>query len=775
MKDYRPPDPYGYFYQKRALEVQAYDVYPFLLPELGTSSTGGDGYDLSRRTTPVPNRRVCLLAKWSGVLTADASGKVRYKLQIPQFSGAIRIMAVAYKGEAFGSAEHTMRVADPVVISTALPRFLSPGDTIDVPVTLTNTTKYRIIGGIRISTSMHHSEDPLIRIQTKDDLDPKKNDGGIYEEELRGLRIDLAPNREQRVVFRVAAAHIGNSRISMSARVRQIGAPQLNKSKQPSDPYQFFHETIELPIRPASPLQKRTGAGVVAGGATQQLNLRTDFLPSSLRSQLVVSRSPMTEFAKDLRYLLQYPYGCLEQTVSAAFPQLYYGDLAATLGQKTGKSGKAGLFNPNYHVQEAIRKVEAQQMYNGSLSYWPGGDYDNWWATAYAAHFLLEAQQAGFDVNKNVLDRVLRYLQARVRKRETETYNIIQTGGVIQPVTLAKKEIAYSLYVLALAGRPDAVGLNYYKANRKLLPEDSRYLLAAAFALSGNQRSYREALPTRFGVQSIAGRQLDGAFSSPIRDEALVLNALLAADPANAQVNVLARQLSRQVKQAGWLSTQERAFALLALGKLAKKNAGSTVTASLLADGKAIGNFSGKDLTVSNVANRQLALRTSGQGSLYYFWETEGISPTGQVREEDAYLQVRRQFLNRTGQPVGSTSFRQNDLVVVKITIQSAESAGEVKNVAITDLLPAGLEIENPRIGAVRDITWATDAAQPDYLDVRDDRINLFTTVTPQPKSFYYLCRAVSKGTFKLGPVSADAMYNAEYHSYAGSGTVRVR
>ncbi|SNC68119.1 hypothetical protein SAMN06265337_2184 [Hymenobacter gelipurpurascens] len=768
MKDYRKPDPYGYFYQKRALEVQAYDVYPFLLPELGTSSTGGDGYDLSRRTTPVPNRRVKLLAKWSGVLTADASGKARYKLQVPQFSGAVRIMAVAYKNDAFGSAEHTMRVADPVVISTALPRFLSPGDTIDVPVTLTNTTGKAIdVQALLISGSINQAE---VFSKSGDEIDelPGHEHEYLNPKGTRSYFIRLRPNAERRVLFHLVAKSVGNSVIKVRAHDLKMSA-----KGGASD---IFTETIELPIRPASPLQKRTGAGVVAGGAAKQLNLKTDFLPSSLRSQLVVSRSPMTEFAKDLRYLLQYPYGCLEQTVSAAFPQLYYGDLAATLGQKTGKTGKAGLFNPNYHVQEAIRKVEAQQMYNGSLSYWPGGDYDNWWATIYAAHFLLEAQQAGFDVNKNVLDRVLRYLQARVRKRETDTYNIIQTGGVIQPVTLAKKEVAYSLYVLALAGRPDAVGLNYYKANRPQLAEDSRYLLAAAFALSGNQRGYQSTVPTRFGASpSIAGRQLDGAFSSPIRDEALVLNALLAADPANPQVNTLARQLSRQVKQAGWLNTQERAFALLALGKLAKKNAGSTVVASLLADGKTIGNFSGKDLTVSNVANRQLALRTSGKGNLYYFWETEGISPTGQVREEDAYLQVRRQFLDRNGNLVGSTSFKQNDLVVVRITIQSAETAGEVKNVAITDLLPAGLEIENPRIGAVRDLTWAKDAAQPDYMDVRDDRINLFTTVTTQPKSFYYLCRAVSKGTFKLGPVSADAMYNAEYHSYNGAGVVRVR
>jgi uncharacterized protein YfaS (alpha-2-macroglobulin family) len=737
MKDYRTPDPYGYFYQKRALEVQAYDVYPFLLPELGTSSTGGDGSDLSRRTTPVPSRRVRLVAKWSGVLTADGNGKVLYEMRVPQFSGALRVMALAYKNDTFGSAEHTMLVADPVVISTSLPRFLSPGDTIDVPATLTNTTKKPATGTATVVVN-----------------------GPLHLLGQATQNVSLPVGAERRVLFRVVApAGIGNGTVTTT--VRAMG--------------ETFTEKIEIPVRPASPLQKRTGAGVVAGGAVQQLNLRTDFLPSSLRSQLVVSRSPMTEFAKDLRYLLQYPYGCLEQTVSAAFPQLYYGDLAATLGQKAGKTGEAGLFNPNYHVQEAIRKVEAQQMYNGSLSYWPGGDYDNWWTTAYAAHFLLEARQAGFDVNKTVLDRVLSYLQARVRKRETDTYNIIQTGGVIQPVTLAKKENAYSLYVLALADKADPVALNYYKANRKLLAEDSRWVLACAYALAGNQRSYREALPTRFGTQLVAGRELAGSFSSPIRDEALVLNALLTADPANPQVNMLARQLSRQVKSAGWLNTQERSFALLALGKLAKKNAASTVTAKLLADGKAIGSFSGKDLTVTNVANRKVALRTSGKGSLYYFWETEGVSPTGQVREEDAYLRVRRQFLDRNGNPIGTTAFRQNDLVVVKITIQTAESAGDVENVAITDLLPAGLEIETPRIGAVRELTWAKDAAQPDYLDVRDDRINLFTTASTRPKSFYYLARAVSKGTFRLGPVSADAMYNAEYHSYAGAGVVRVR
>jgi uncharacterized protein YfaS (alpha-2-macroglobulin family) len=535
-----------------------------------------------------------------------------------------------------------------------------------------------------------------------------------------------------------------------------------------------LRETIEIPIRPAAPLEKRTGSGEVTAGAPATLNLRSDFLPTSLRSRLMLSRSPLTQFSKDLSYLLEYPYGCLEQTVSAAFPQLYFGDLAATLRQKTGASAKAQRYNPNYNVQEAIRKIEAMQLYNGSLSYWPGGDYDNWWATAYAAHFLLEAKQAGFAVNQSTLDKVLRYLQFRLKKRETEPYQYFTAEGLARQRTIAKREITYSLYVLALSGRQDAVALNYYKANRPLLTPDARFLLACTYALGGQQRAFHEVLPTQFTPEK-SRRELGDSFASPIRDEALALNALLEADPTNPQVTSIARQLSRQVRAAGYLNTQERAFALLALGKIARKSQASTATATIAAGGKQLGQFSSKDLTVNNVANYQLLLKASGAGALYYFWELEGISAGGRVREEDSYLKVRRQFLTRTGQPVGTATFRQNDLVVVKLTIQAADAAGEVKNVAITDLLPAGLEIENPRLGVTREINFVTNAAQPDYLDVRDDRLNLFTTATPQPKTFYYLARAVSKGTFKLGPVSADAMYNAEYHSYNGAGTVRVR
>jgi uncharacterized protein YfaS (alpha-2-macroglobulin family) len=143
------PDPYGWLYARRALEVKSHSSYGLLLPELGrsagsftASSTGGDlAFELGRRNNPFTASNQRAVALWSGPLRANGSGVVEWTIDLPQFSGALRVMCVAYKGRRMGSAEHSMRVSDPLVISTALPRFLSPGDTLTLPVTLFNTTK----------------------------------------------------------------------------------------------------------------------------------------------------------------------------------------------------------------------------------------------------------------------------------------------------------------------------------------------------------------------------------------------------------------------------------------------------------------------------------------------------------------------------------------------------------------------------------------------------------------------------------------------------------
>lgn len=143
------------------------------------------------------------------------------------------------------------------------------------------------------------------------------------------------------------------------------------------------------------------------------------------------------------------------------------------------------------------------------------------------------------------------------------------------------------------------------------------------------------------------------------------------------------------------------------------------------------------------------------------------------MKELDNFLSVRKRFFNRYGTPVSGNSFKQNELLIVQISVEKSFS-GDVENVVVTDLLPAGFEMENPRTKEIRGMEWIKDDYKPTALDVRDDRINLFVNLNNPRPIYYYAVRAVSPGVFKMGPVSADAMYNGEYHSYNGGGLIRI-
>jgi uncharacterized protein YfaS (alpha-2-macroglobulin family) len=733
VSNFKTPDPYGHFYANRALEVNAYDLYPLLFPELRArlSSTGGDGaMDMNKRTNPMPAKRVKIVSYWSGIRQADGSGEASFEFSLPQFSGEVRLMAIAYKNESFGSSESNMKVADPIVLSTALPRFLSPKDTVTVPVVITNTTAKATTASATLTVS-----GPLQIVGDK------------------SQSVSLAANSENRAVFQVVAApsvNVGKVRVD----VQGLG--------------EKFSDETEISVRPASPLQLQTGSGSILNSNTQRLNIPlNDFMPGSTDYSLVINRSPALDLGKQFRYLVQYPYGCTEQTVSAAFPQLYYSELAEQMQRKSS----AEKSSANWNVLEAIRKIKLRQLYSGAITLWDGEGTENWWTSVYAAHFLVEAQKAGFDVNKNVLSGVLAFINNKLKNRETIEYYYNQN----QKKKIAPKEVAYSLYVLALAGKSNVPVMNYYKSNQHLLSLDAKYLLSVAYAIAGDKSKFKEFLPGSFsGEVSVA--QTGGSFYSDIRDEAIALSALIDADPGNPQVGVMAGHVANLMKARSWYSTQECAFSFIALGKMAKAANKSTAVAEVKVNGKVVGKTNEQGairLTAAQLGGTNVEIVTKGEGRLYYFWQSEGISVSGTYKEEDNFIRVRRSFFDRYGRLVSGNTFKQNDLVVVRITVEKAYS-GSIENVAVSDLIPAGFEIENPRTKEIPGMDWIKDASTPTALDVRDDRINLFVDLYSQKQTYYYAVRAVSPGIFQMGPVSADAMYNGEFHSYHGAGTIRV-
>ncbi len=730
VKNFETPDPYKHFYQKVALTVNSYDIYPWLLPEIKStvSSTGGDGSDNSNmRTNPMFVNRVKNVSFWSGILQADGSGNVKYDIDIPQFSGDIRTMVAAYKGKAFGSADRHTKVADPIIISTALPRFLSPKDEVVMPVSVSNTTGKNATAVITVKIS-----------------------GPASVKGAETQTVQIPANREQRAVFNITAnPAIGAAKVTVTVKA-------LNET--------FVNET-DISVRPPASLQKITGSGMVPENATTPLTFANTFIASSVSGKLVIGKSPLTQFSKHLDDLVRYPYGCVEQTTSAAFPQIYYADLVKSMNGIGDKD-----LNPSYNVQQAINKLQSMQQSDGGLSYWPGGGEESWWGSVYAAHFLFEAHKAGYDVNAGTLDRLYQYMKYRLFKKETVTFYYNGNERKI----VAPEEVPYSLYVLALAGQPQQATMNYYKAHTELLSLSSKYMLAAAYGLSGQPSQAKEVLPPSYSGE-VPVRSFSGSFYSFIRDEAMALNVLLDIDPNNPQVGVMAKQLSDQLAHERYLSTQENVFSMLALGKIARLANKTTATASVLSKGKVVASTAGEPLTVSlkQYMTDALKVQVKGKGGYYYFWEVDGITADGSFKEEDSYMKIRRTFYDRNGNEISGNSFHQNDLIVVRLSIETQYNT-DIDNVAITDMLPAGFEIENTRLNEMPALKWVKQEAKADYVDIRDDRINMFTSVGRVRKDFYYMVRAVSPGTYKLGPVQADAMYDGNYHSYNGAGEVRI-
>ncbi len=731
ISDFATPNPYEHFYSRRALDVDAYDMYPLLFPEIKgqLSSTGGDqDVEMKKRVNPMPAKRFKIMSYWSGIQKTNGSGEATFAFDIPAFSGEIRLMAVSYKDGQFGSMENTMTVADPIVLSTALPRFLSPKDSITVPVTVTNTTFHAATAKANITVS-----------------------GSLQVAGSSSQNITIEPNAEARVNFQlIATASIGAGNVKVE--VRSMG--------------EVFADETDISVRPAVSLQKITGSGEIKAGQVQPVPIfQNDFIPSSTDYSLRISRTPAVLLTKYLRELIVYPYGCTEQTVSSAFPQLYYGDMADQL-----RSNKSDRLTANFNIQEAIRKIKMRQLFNGAVTLWDNEGKEDWWTTIYAAHFLIEAKKAGFDVDDGLLETMLVYINNSLKSRQTITYYYNRN----QNKKIVPQEVIYGLYVLALAGKPNPGVMNFYKSNPQLLSLDCKYLLSAAYALAGDKRSYQEFLPAQFaGEEAVA--ETGGSFSSDIRDEALALDVLIDVDPTNAQIPLMAKHVSEKLIMRHWYSTQELSFGFLALGKVARNAAKSTATAEVLADGKSIASMTGTDLTLHSkeLKGNKLDIAVKGSGPLYYFWEAQGISAGGFFKEEDSYLKVRKHFFDRFGKPITGNTFKQNELVVVELTLQKTFDT-EIDNVVITDMLPAGFEIENPRTKEIPGMDWIKNQDAPTAMDVRDDRINLFVDAGSGVQHYYYAVRAVSPGNYIMGPVSADAMYKGEYHSYNGAGTIKV-
>ena len=355
---------------------------------------------------------------------------------------------------------------------------------------------------------------------------------------------------------------------------------------------------VQLPLRSTAPPITKTGHGVARAGKPVDFIFPANLIPDSSEFSLTLSPFPNIAFADSLRYLIRYPHGCLEQTTSKVFPLLYFSDLARSVEPMLADDGIV-----DYYITSGITKLESMLTSRNHFAYWPGGTYANPWSSIYASHFLVEARKAGYEVADRVYDAMLDGLREQA-KFSPSTESQDSPKEIKANIALA----TYASYVLAAAGQPDRGTMNYLK-NRGLsgLSDYSHFQLAGAFALSGELETALSMLPVSVSL-NVNGKdneqwETGGTLNSPIRAQAIMLDILAEVNENHPSIPMLVKNLRDAAADGNrWTTTQDNAFAFLALGKIMKKQMGKNYTGTLKLNGEHFADFDATQMRYTDEA-----------------------------------------------------------------------------------------------------------------------------------------------------------------------------
>jgi alpha-2-macroglobulin len=731
LSGYQPRNPWDFFYASRALHVRWSDVYSKLMPEvdaplaIGRSEAGGGSSAEARRRllNPVSAERVRPVAIWRSGIVTDADGRAEVSLDLPRFDGRLRLVAIAASGRLFGMGEGGITVRKPVMVRASLPRVLAPGDVFEVPVTVFNHT------GANGDATVSFAEQ-----------------GGV----------EVVTNAEQIVALPDAAD------ITVRYRLRAPDVPGVVKISfrailgDDSD-----LEEVEIAVRPPHGLSYKSGCVAVDAGKTSRIRIPGDWLAGTEKFSLTCAPQPWLSLGAGLRYVMRYPYGCLEQTTSSVFPLLYLADVASALESDTLEREEVEVF-----VQAGIARIAAMQRSDGGFSMWMSGGRAWGWGSAYATHFLIEAKRAGYVVPARTLEKALSYMRRRCGRNGTDGADV--------------ESRAYACFVQALAGRADVAQTWRLFEDRKALTPTARFLIAGAMAHMGESADadgilQAASLPAADGAVSSGG-----SLHSSTREAALLLSIYMDRSPEHENVPLLVRRLTREMTDGCWRSTQENGYALLALGKYMRRmyRADTDYRATLRMPDGPSKSFTHEEVTRLELAKAgEVEVELSGTGRMFCFWTAEGVPLRGATPNVDAGLRVRRRFLSRDGRELDVGRIPHGEVVVVELTLAAER---DLENVALVDLLPAGFEIENPRLngrdGGLPDVG---ETLECDNVEMRDDRLLAFIGRLNgrgfgRPRVFRYVVRAVTVGDFAQSTVSAHCMYQPAVRSTHGAGRVKI-
>ncbi len=721
---FKTPDPWRYFYGKQRLSVRTDDLYSLVIGAnkgdiFRTFSIGGAMMmDLAKPERPEQPQAqrfkpVCL---FQGPVMTDDNGHATFSFDMPNYVGAVRVMAVSAHGSHYGHAEKSVAVKTALMVLPTLPRVIGPEDEFVVPISVFAMEDN--VGGVEVNMQV---KGPLQVI-------------GAAQKRVR-----FAKSGQKEVRFRLRAGKaVGVGKVEIEALSQQHRASYRT----------------ELSVRASSPLVSKTESKTLMPSEEADFTIPADGISGTNHAVLSVQRRPNFQFTRRILWLIRYPYGCIEQAVSAAFPQLYL--------QKFIPKSRAAKRDIDKNINETIARLQKYALPQGGFAYWPGSRHISEWGTLYAGHFMIEAQKLGYSVPAAMLQKWLRYVERRTR--ETDKNRMIRV---------------YRMYVAALAGKAPIGAMNVLKEGEfDKLNDVQRWLLAAAYKLAGVD-DVAERIAGTSGIIAADYQEFAGTYGSALRDKAMILEQTVLFEQWN-KARDLADELATALATKTWYSTQTTGYALLALGKYLRATEGEgqeekIISGSvILPDGNEIPfktSETAYQIEITEGFGGKVRVRldeTSNVQRAFAVLEWSGVPARSSGKSESHNLVLGVEWLDEDGNAIDPRFITQGQVFWGHFRVQKPANYGaRIEELALVQILPAGWEIENTRLSGEAQPQWmrAWRTGREEYLDIRDDRIMWFFDLGAyeKQKDFVVKLTAVTEGRYQLPATSVEAMYNRSY------------
>jgi len=751
LSGYKTPDPFDWFYGQRAYTGNIRDSFSHLIKnqegKLGVQKFGGDA-ELTRGGEQ-PATDVQVVSLFSKAVQFDDKGQAIVVLDLPNFNGELRLMAVAFSGDQFASHESFMKVRAPLIAEMATPRFLANKDKTNIAFDLKNLSgqeqsliaNIQFSGAIASNSSSNASSDNLA------------NDSSDNHTDKQSVSVTLKDGEKHIQKFAIIAKRIGAGKVDLELTDAQ-GKIKLSRS-------------WSINVRAAYPAKFVRHRKVLQQGESFELSksLTKDFEQNSLQAKIMLSSTPPLDSANHLQGLLQYPYGCLEQTSSRAWPLLNYQSFSQPI--KLGKQEQKILAEKNKHIAAAIQRINGMQKSNGSFALWSNQGQEEQWLTVYALDFLLQAKAAGYSVPQSVIDSALGRISSYVSEVEQSYEEMVRYSKSAKHYGLAFR--AYAAYLLS---KNRKITLGELRQINDSLSEHTRSglplaHLAIAFENAGDNKTAIKLWNKAIKFKRYS-KDYFGDYGSPLRDTAWVMmlatESRLKVDYQDLIYAINDKMLSKQ-----WYSTQER-FAIYRLALALDKAVQDDWTVKMTSKqglNKTINNQKtyGQWLT-AQLFKQNTALKLTKGKSLFVDLQLVGY-PLVAPKKMSKGINSTKQFYTLQGQPTSLTKVKSGDYVLVRINIASTTT---IPDAMVVDLIPAGFELENPGLEFSQSLSniyvegntvseWLYQS-QIKHSEYRDDRfISALTLNEGQPSVLFYLMRAVTPGVYQVPPTQVEDMY----------------